>query len=254
MKPMKSEHAGILYPADAEELYEAIASTDFQNELAELPLLHHLPAALVVPHGSYANILPTLRQAYAATTNVHPNLIVLLAPLHRPVLLEDSSYTVFMAETDSWETPLGDLAMEKTLADILTHAFPTEIRKRNAYFLEEASIELQLPFCRHYFPQIPILPILGTWKQESMHTVAVSIIQTILAHAKQTLFIITSNTVQSQNFETDDCTFESCAEHWIQVINDISKTPDWLGLKAELPSDNFKKNTIHYFSATKEWT
>lgn len=251
---MKSEHAGILYPADATELYEAVTSTGVQNDIPELQLLQSLPAAIVTPHGSYANILPFLHQAYATTTELHPKLIVLLAPLHRPVLLEDSSFTLFLAEADSWETPLGKLSIAKALASLLNHEFPTEMGKRNAYFQEESAIELQLPFCLHHFPQVPILPIVGTWEQEASHSSALALVKAILTYEKRTLFIITSNTVTTQETTIDGKKSKPCAEHWIHVIDEIAKTSDWTGSKAVTPSDNFEQNTIHYFSTTKEWT
>ena len=251
---MKSEHSGILYPSKAAELFDAVATSSLPDDLPKLPPLNNLPAAIVTSHGSYSNILPFLRQAYSSTAKLHPKLIVLLAPLHRPVLLEDSAFAIFLAEADSWETPLGKLVIENKLENTLRRAFPDKLGKRNAYFQEESAIELQLPFCQHHFPHVPILPFLGAWEDGSTHSVATSLIEFILAHETQTLFIITSNSVMSRENNIDGKRLKPCAEHWMRVIEEIAKTSDWTELKPNHNSDTLELHSIHYLSATKEWT
>jgi hypothetical protein len=79
-------------------------------------------------------------------------------------------------------------------------------------------------------------------------------IEFILAHETKTLFIITSNSVMSRETNIDGGRSKPCAEHWMRVIEEIAKTSDWTELKPNHNSDTLELHSIHYLSATKEWT
>jgi len=62
-----------------------------------------------------------------------------------------------MAE-GSWETPLGDLEIDHELGEKLLTEFPFVTETPTRYD-QDNTIELQLPFIKHYFPGVKILPL-----------------------------------------------------------------------------------------------
>lgn len=58
----------------------------------------------------------------------------------------------------SWATPLGDLEIDQDLGKALQAEFPFVVETPTRYE-EDNTIELQLPFIKHYFPEVKILPI-----------------------------------------------------------------------------------------------
>jgi len=64
---------------------------------------------------------------------------------------------LIMAE-GGWETPLGVLRIDEELAAALTARFDFEVETPRR-FTRDNTIELQLPFVRHFFGDVRILPI-----------------------------------------------------------------------------------------------
>jgi hypothetical protein len=58
----------------------------------------------------------------------------------------------------SWATPLGDLEIDQELGKKLHPEFPFVVETANHYD-QDNTIELQLPFIKHYFPKVKILPL-----------------------------------------------------------------------------------------------
>jgi len=57
----------------------------------------------------------------------------------------------------SWATPLGDLEIDQELGKKLHAEFPFVVETATRYD-QDNTIELQLPFIKHYFPEAKILP------------------------------------------------------------------------------------------------
>jgi AmmeMemoRadiSam system protein B len=71
--------------------------------------------------------------------------------------LHPGSRNHLMAEGE-WETPLGPLAVDEEMADALRQQFDFKIETA-ADCVQDNTIEVQLPFIRHYFPEARILPM-----------------------------------------------------------------------------------------------
>jgi len=160
MTRLLSEHAGILYPSDPHELDRLVVPVAMEEDLPSPGALNGLPAALIVPHASYGYCLPQLRQAFSSTLGLDPELIVALAPLHRPCLLEDtaSGASIFCPESAIWETPGGAIKLDEPGARALSTFLAGGLARRDCYFQEEYAIELILPFCLRRFPSVPLFP------------------------------------------------------------------------------------------------
>jgi MEMO1 family protein len=93
---------------------------------------------LVVPHAGYEYSGVTAGKAYASIDI--PNRIIILGPNHSgfglPISVDDN---------DFWKTPLGDVALDKEMADLLISGSKMIKISRDAHRLEH-SIEVQLPF------------------------------------------------------------------------------------------------------------
>lgn len=57
-----------------------------------------------------------------------------------------------------WETPFGDIRIEETLTDALIRAFPFIVETADD-FIEDNTIEIQLPFIKYFFKDVSIVPI-----------------------------------------------------------------------------------------------
>jgi len=71
--------------------------------------------------------------------------------------LHPSSANYIMKE-GKWATPFGDLEIDADLGERLSREFPFRIETAERYE-QDNTIELQLPFIKHFFPETKILPL-----------------------------------------------------------------------------------------------
>jgi len=64
----------------------------------------------------------------------------------------------FIMKEGRWATPLGEIDIDRDVAEKLVAEFPFQIETA-ARYEEDNTIELQLPFIRFYFPAIKIVPM-----------------------------------------------------------------------------------------------
>ncbi len=130
--------AGELYPADALTLQAQVdAAISNANQNPEKPSIPYV-RTLLVPHGHYNHVLPTLAEAYRHVESARYELVVFVAPtvdkFHRLVI---SGYGYF-------GTPLGNIE----LSDYVRNELCDE---DDDFFISElglpkgSSIEIQLP-------------------------------------------------------------------------------------------------------------
>jgi AmmeMemoRadiSam system protein B len=151
MQPRRSTFAGSWYPDGAQACRQQIEA--FLAKTFEHPDLPRPPQAGIVPHaGWYFSGAIACHVIQALGNDAAPDAVVLFGmhmyPDQRPVIMDRGS----------WETPLGLLPVAGNLADYLTERFRFTIetpRDPN----RDNTIELQLPFVRYFFGEIPILPI-----------------------------------------------------------------------------------------------
>lgn len=64
----------------------------------------------------------------------------------------------YLMKAGAWETPLGELAIAESLAESLAERHDFQI-ETEADFIQDNTIELQLPFIKHFMDGAKILPI-----------------------------------------------------------------------------------------------
>ncbi len=151
MATRRADFAGSWYPADRSECLRMIEA--FAANAQPCPDGGARRVGGIVPHAGWVfsgqtacNVMLCL-QAGAA-----PDTVVLFGRHLHP-----GSPSYIMTE-GAWETPLGDLEIDEEMASTLAREFPFEVETAHRYG-QDNTIELQLPFVRHFFPDARIVPM-----------------------------------------------------------------------------------------------
>lgn len=113
--------------------------------------------ALIVPHAGWVYSGFTANVAYRILSNAKFKTIVVIGPSHR-IGFEGIS----IADLTRYETPLGDLNIDTLLVKELRDTFALP------YYPEahhEHSTEVQMPFIKHYFPDVQIIELVYAYAQ-----------------------------------------------------------------------------------------
>ncbi|APG25821.1 MAG: AmmeMemoRadiSam system protein B [Syntrophotalea acetylenica] len=137
--------AGHFYPADAESL-RSMVSGFIGKSAPSRPAI-----GVMVPHAGYV-----FSGSFAGKTfgqvDVPPKVLI-IGPNHTGY---GQSLAVFCR--GSWVTPLGEVAVEESLADKIVRSYPRLCADDLAHRFEH-SLEVQLPFIQIKNPQARIVPI-----------------------------------------------------------------------------------------------
>ena len=151
MEIRKPVLAGSWYPATADACRREIET--FLKAPGMAGFVDRPLAGGIVPHAGWfysgdvaCNTIARVARGPAADT-------VVIYGMH----LRPGDATYIMAE-GGWETPLGVLAVDEELARSLTDRFDFEMETPR-HFAHDNTIELQLPFVRHFFGEVRILPM-----------------------------------------------------------------------------------------------
>ncbi|MGB4269045.1 MAG: AmmeMemoRadiSam system protein B [Spirochaetota bacterium] len=176
----QSRLAGSWYPSDKNELLKYVSSSAHQSHnTSYIPLI-------IVPHAGYKYCAHVAVKAYSSIANYKPDIIVIIGPSHYEY------FTGFALPVyDAIKTPLGIVTIQQKVVHNLSQNDGFSFN--NTAFEPEHSIEIQLPFIQHYFPGIPILPVLaGNVTLQQARQAAWQLLQSI-AHYKKPLFVISSD-------------------------------------------------------------
>jgi hypothetical protein len=103
----------------------------------------------------------------------------------------------------AWETPLGDVPIDSTLAASLIQRFPA-LQEDSAAHRAEHAVEVELPFLQLRQPQLRFVPIaLGTAQLAPLEQLGVAIADVITAHAEPVLIVASSD---MNHYESDAVT------------------------------------------------
>ena len=144
--------AGMFYPAD-----ERTCRRQIEDALRGLsPSVEGTIWGGIVPHAGWTFSGRTAAHVYAALrTQSAPETVVFFGAVHSWGVSGASLYGA-----GSWRTPLGSLEIDEPLAQALVGAVDDGlITDLPAAHSSEHSIEVQLPFVKHLFPEARILPI-----------------------------------------------------------------------------------------------
>jgi AmmeMemoRadiSam system protein B len=178
--------AGRFYPKDRETLHRDLQSY-FPTQATPTPAL-----GCVAPHAGYV-YSGAVAGAVFGTLDL-PQRIIVLCPNHtgrgRPLAIMSSG---------AWETPLGPVPIDSTLAEALKKRFPPLTEDADAHRSEHA-IEVELPFIQSLRPDFRFVPIaLGTGKFETLEKLGEAVADTLRAQDERILIVASSDMNHYEN-------------------------------------------------------
>ena len=161
LKIRKPAVAGAFYPADAGELSGRIS--DFLNK-GETDTDSSPAKMVIVPHAGYdysgqvaAYGFQALKK-YAKVNNIGEPTVIILAMSHHTLI---NGFAV--DASDQWETPLGEVPLDKEMINKIAEI--PSVSLDSSPFVNEHSLEVEVPFLQEIFPQIKIVPLLVGYNQ-----------------------------------------------------------------------------------------
>jgi len=153
MRVRNAAVAGQFYPASPEEIKMMFDHFNkvLEGHLKNPDLLKTKTRAVIVPHAGYVYSGFTANVAHRLLGNSGVKRVVVIGPSHR-VYLQGTS----VSEYDLYETPLGDLPVDRNFATEL-------ISKFGLGFMPDAhhehSTEVQMPFIKTYLPESRVVEL-----------------------------------------------------------------------------------------------
>ncbi len=151
MAVRKALFAGSWYPGTAEACRRQIA--EFQEARPAPDIKKDRYYGGIVPHAGWYFSGAVACQVFSCLSQAPVPDCIVVYGMH---LHASSEPTV--ATTGSWETPLGDLDVHTEMASALVEHVPCR-QDRLEDFSRDNTIELQLPFIKHFFSKTAILPV-----------------------------------------------------------------------------------------------
>lgn len=153
MKTRKPVVAGQFYPGSRQSCL-----TDVQRCIESGTLSAELPRSVVagiVPHAGWTFSGPTAALVFSAVKRQSYNVatFIICGACHGYFGPEPA-----VDDHDQWETPLGNIAVDTGLRDLLVREQLVKVEP--AAHRQEHSIEVQVPFIQFLFPEAKIVPIL----------------------------------------------------------------------------------------------
>jgi len=144
--------AGMFYPGETKTCRRQVTEC---LEAAALPEITGSVLGGVAPHAGWTFSGPTAARTLLALGALEPpETIILFGAVHRWGVDQPCLYGA-----GAWHTPLGDVQIDQELATgILAASSGLALDRPDAHD-DEHSIEVQLPFIKHLYPQTRILPI-----------------------------------------------------------------------------------------------
>lgn len=155
--------AGSFYPDTPSEINNMIAHfnsviethPDIERQFSELK-----GNAVIVPHAGWVYSGFTANVAYRILSNSALKTVVVIGPSHR-VGFDGIS----ISDLSNYQTPIGGLKIDTQLVNELMERFDLP------YYPEahhEHSTEVQMPFIKHYLPDVQIIELVYAYAEPSM--------------------------------------------------------------------------------------
>ena len=161
--------AGAFYPSSKDELAAMVAK--YTDEAGGV-VLEGEPLVLISPHAGYIYSGPVAAYGFKALSGASFDAVVILAQSHYFSFKGASVY-----KQGYFKTPLGNLEVDKGLADSLIKSSPNLIFSNPEFFRQEHSLEVQLPFLQESLKSdFKIVPdILGDMSFEDCRLLAAAL-------------------------------------------------------------------------------
>ena len=129
----------------------------------------------------------------------------------------------------SWDTPFGDVAVERDLAAAI-QSHSAQVIDLPAAHRREHSLEMQLPFIAHLMPSVPIVPlVMGHQTRATAFDLGEALARGVAAYGRDVLLIASSDLSHYEPAEV--------AERLDRVVLDCVEALDPHGLMDALESE-----------------
>lgn len=148
-KVQRPNVAGAFYPGEPQVCAELV-----DRYLAEAPDCDVAPKAVIAPHAGYPFSGPVAGSAFRPVQRLRGTMTraVVIGPSHRVAFRG-----VAVAGADSFETPLGRLAVDREAVD---HLLRLEgVVELDRAFAQEHALEVELPFLQRTLGEVSIVPL-----------------------------------------------------------------------------------------------
>lgn len=228
--------AGSFYPSTATEINGFIRQ--FNSIIESHPdIITKFSAlkgnALIVPHAGWVYSGFTANVAYRILSNSVFKTIIVIGPSHR-VGFEGVS----ISDLTRYQTPLGELEIDKQMVKELKETFALPYLPQAHH---EHSTEVQMPFIKHYFPDVQIIELVYAYAHPSqlepiieycmMQRDTAIVISTDLSHyydlsQAQKLDSICLEAIQEENTDKLHQGCEACGMIGVEAMLNVAKNRD----------------------------
>jgi len=147
-------YAGSAYPTEAQDL-RLFIEKNLRTEEKEEPL------GILVPHMDLRVAAPTYGKVYGRVAR-KPETIVVMGVAH---YIHETHLSVCPL---SFKTPLGTLEVDREIVERLRSLFDHDIFHDILSYEREHSVEFQMIFLRHLFPEAKIVPLIVSSGEEDL--------------------------------------------------------------------------------------
>ena len=177
--------AGQFYPGDPEQCREGL--TQYLEE-AVTPVAAGGPWITgLVPHAGWVFSGAVAARVFGAlAAGSTPDVVVLFGGVHRSPTAEAAMFA-----DGRWDTPLGPVTIDARLAERIMGQ-SNLIRDDPFAHENEHSIEVQMPFVKHLFPEAKVVPIMVPPNPKA-HKVGESVARTLATYDYQALIVGTTD-------------------------------------------------------------
>jgi MEMO1 family protein len=123
--------------------------------LAQVQRLEPEPSIIIVPHAGYVFSGGVAAHGFKQALERGYEHVIILGFNHGYSYSFDGAA---VWPTGAWRTPLGNVAIDESLAQAILHASSVFTPDRSIH-LDEHSLEVQVPFIQRVLPDVPIVPI-----------------------------------------------------------------------------------------------
>lgn len=182
--------ASALYPASPVSLYDQVIALS----RSDLRLPSGSTVALILPNEAYIYVGSLLGEAYSSVSSHKYDRIVIFG-------YDETANPANIYTGVALNTPIGSNPVDNDFCRELIYTGSFELREIGPERCLPRSIELQMPFIQHFFPQTPIVPIgfngIGTEEAEELGARVQR-----LSLGIATLYIATTNLSKSFDIKT----------------------------------------------------
>jgi AmmeMemoRadiSam system protein B len=184
--------AGRFYPGDADVLRQDVRTYLAPAQKQKWSRI----LGCIAPHAGYIYSGPVAGAVFSALEV--PEVCLVLCPNHTGI-----GRPLAIVSEGAWETPLGEVPIDSTLAGALKQCCPLVEEDSSAHRTEHAA-EVELPFLQFLQPNLRFVPIaVGTSQLEALEQLGNAIAEVIRAQNSKILIVASSD---MNHYESDAIT------------------------------------------------